>query len=104
MSIVANLARGEVLARIAGEGRKLCLTLGALAEIESAFGTTSWQGLIDRIHKLSPGDLLVVLSALLKGGGEHEAAAKLAQLPVNLQEAAQAIAQAFTAATGHEGA
>ena len=101
---IANLARGEVLAHLAGEGRKLCLTLGALAEIESAFGTDSWQGLIERMHKLSPSDLLVVLGALLKGGGEHEIAARLAHLPVNLPEAAQAVAAAFTAAAGPDAA
>ena len=33
-----NGVRGEAVAVLAGEERRLCLTLGALAEIETALG------------------------------------------------------------------
>ena len=92
--------RGEVSAIIAGEPRRLCLTLGALAELETAFATEGWEALTARLRKLSPGDLLVVLAALLRGGGEAETAAGLSSLAVDFREATQAIAAAFEAAGG----
>ncbi len=36
MPSAANGMRGEVIASLGGEPRRLCLTLGALAEIETA--------------------------------------------------------------------
>jgi hypothetical protein len=94
----ANGARGEVIAVIAGAERRLCLTLGALAELETAFGLSGWEALSERLRALSPGDLLAVLAALLRGGGEGEAAAALPSLPVDFREAADAVAKAFAAA------
>ena len=93
-----NGMRGEVSAIIAGEPRRLCLTLGALAELETAFATTGWEALTMRLRKLSPGDLLVVLAALLRGGGEGETAAALSTMAVDFREAATAVAAAFEAA------
>ncbi len=93
-----NRARGEATALIAGAPRRLCLTLGALAELETAFATVGWEALTERLRKLSPGDLLVVLAALLRGGGEGETAAALPTLPVDFREAASAVAAAFEAA------
>ncbi|MEI9964538.1 MAG: hypothetical protein WDM92_07395 [Caulobacteraceae bacterium] len=43
---------------------------------------------------------MTVLAALLRGGGEADAAAALPTLPVNLPEAAAAVAKAFAAAVG----
>ena len=94
----ANGARGEVIATLAGAERRLCLTLGALAELETAFGLSGWEALSERIRALSPSDLLAVLAALLRGGGEGETAAALSTLPVHFREAADAVAQAFAAA------
>ncbi len=96
----ANGARGEVIALLAGAERRLCLTLGALAELETAFGVTGWEALSERIRALSPSDLLSVLAALLRGGGERETAAALETLPVDFREAADAVAKAFAAAGG----
>lgn len=92
-----NRARGETVAVLAGAPRRLCLTLGALAEIEGALDLDGWAALSERLRRLSARDLLVVLAALLRGGGEVEAAAELARAPVNVAEAAQAIATAFAA-------
>jgi len=92
--MAANGARGEVMAMLAGRPRRLCLTLGALAELETAFAVAGWEGLAARLRGLSAGDLTLVLAALLRGGGE--AADELSG--VELGEAARAIAAAFTAA------
>lgn len=89
-----NTARGEVIAPLAGEARRLCLTLGALAEIESALALSGWEALSVRLRSLSVADLIVVLAALLRGGGEIQACAEDA----TPREAAQAVASAFVAA------
>lgn len=98
MNPPVNAARGEALATLAGHPRRLCLTLGALAEIETAFGLHGWREVSARLTALSPGDLLTVLAALLRGGGEGEAAAGLDRAPVTPAEAAAAVAAAFAAA------
>ena len=90
----ANHARGEVLVSLGGRARRLCLTLGALAELETAFGADGWEALAGRMRGLSAGDLTTVLAALLRGGGE--AVDDLAE--VSLGEAARAVAAAFSAA------
>lgn len=93
-----NGARGEVQVRLAGEERTLCLTLGALAEIETALGVAGLAGLAERMRILSARDLTAVLAALLRGGGEAALAHGLADASVDPREAADAVAKAFTAA------
>ncbi|MBX9460919.1 MAG: gene transfer agent family protein [Brevundimonas sp.] len=95
----ANGARGEVIATLAGGGRRLCLTLGALAEMETALGCDGLAGLAERMRALSARDLAVVLAALLRGGGEPEFAHALGEAAVDPREAAEAVAKAFAAAT-----
>ena len=70
--MTANGARGEVVAVLAGTERRLCLTLGALAEIETGLGLEGLSGLAERMRALSARDLTVVLAALLRGGGERD--------------------------------
>ena len=96
--LVANRARGQVIQPVGGTPRRLCLTLGALAELETAFGLEGWEALSERLRTLSAKDMLLVLAALLRGGGEDQAAADLASLPVDFREAAVAVAAAFMAA------
>ena len=98
MTGAANAARGEVTAVLAGEPRRLCLTLGALAEIEGGLGAGGFEALAGRLRRLSAGDLMAVLAALLRGGGEAEFADGLATARVEVREAAQAVAAAFSAA------
>jgi hypothetical protein len=93
-----NGARGEASAVLAGAERRLCLTLGALAEIETALEVDGLASLGERMRVLSARDLLVVLAALLRGGGEGEMASRLAEAIVNPREAADAVARAFAAA------
>ncbi|HYC96508.1 GTA-gp10 family protein [Brevundimonas sp.] len=93
----ANGARGEVVAGLAGADRCLCLTLGALAEMETALGCDGLSGLAERMRGLSARDLTAVLAALLRGGGESAFAGELAEAPVDPRQAAEAVAKAFAA-------
>jgi len=94
----ANGARGEVVATLAGEERRLCLTLGALAEIETGLGVSGIAALGARMRILSARDLMIVLAALLRGGGEDGLADDLGRAAVDPREAAEAVARAFAAA------
>jgi hypothetical protein len=94
----ANGARGEVVATLAGAPRRLCLTLGALAEMETALDCGGLGGLAQRVRDLSARDLTAVLAALLRGGGEDALADRLADAPVDPREAVEAVARAFAAA------
>ena len=96
--MTANGARGEVSARLAGAERSLCLTLGALAEIETRLGVEGLDGLAERMRRLSARDLTAVLAALLRGGGERELAGELDTAAIDPREAAEAVAKAFAAA------
>jgi hypothetical protein len=94
----ANGGRGEVVAMLAGAERRLCLTLGALAEIETGLGVSGIAALGARMRILSAGDLMIVLAALLRGGGEDGLADRLDRAAVDPREAAGAVARAFAAA------
>lgn len=96
--MVANGARGEIVVTLAGRERRLCLTLGALAEMETALACEGLATLAERLRALSARDLTVVLAALLRGGGEGALADQLAEAPVDPREAAEAVANAFAAA------
>ncbi|MEY4555973.1 MAG: hypothetical protein RL093_1092 [Pseudomonadota bacterium] len=95
-----NGARGEVVVMLAGGERRLCLTLGALAEIETGLGLEGLSGLAERMRALSARDLMAVLAALLRGGGERALADELDRAGVDPREAAEAVAKAFAAAAG----
>ncbi|HZV83827.1 MAG TPA: GTA-gp10 family protein [Brevundimonas sp.] len=99
-----NRARGEVVARLGGGERRLCLTLGALAEIEAGLELTSVTELAGRMQGLSARDLMVVLAALLRGGGERELARTLGAAAIDPREAAEAVGKAFAGSAGAAGA
>ena len=94
----ANGARGEVVVMLGGAERRLCLTLGALAEMETALDCDGLAALAERMRALSARDLTAVLTALLRGGGEDALAGQLAEAPMDPREAAEAVALAFAAA------
>jgi hypothetical protein len=94
---VTNGIRGEAVVALAGAERKLCLTLGALAEIETAFRLSGVEALAERMRALSANDLMVVLAALLRGGGEGAFAGELDRVAVTPREAAEAVAAGFAA-------
>ena len=95
-----NAARGETALMIGGQARRLCLTLGALAELETAFGCRTLSELQTRLRTLSAGELSTALAILLRAGGEADAAANLAEAALSPLAAATAIAEAFHAALG----
>ncbi|MCB1416579.1 MAG: gene transfer agent family protein [Nitratireductor sp.] len=68
---MANRHRGEIAAELDGRQWTLCLTLGALAELEDHFNVPSLTGLAEAFagQPLSSSDLIAILAAGLKGGG-----------------------------------
>jgi hypothetical protein len=66
-----NKHRGEVEAQFDGKPYRLCLTLGALAELEAAFGEEDMLALATRFEKgrISARDCQRILGAGLRGGG-----------------------------------
>jgi hypothetical protein len=68
---MANGLRGEIEADIGGKRYTLCLTLGALAELESGFGASDLMGLAERLEsgRLSARDILRIIGCGLRGAG-----------------------------------
>lgn len=87
--------RGEVEIMIDGEARRLCLTLGALADLEVLFECKSIQDLQDRLKQLSATELKDVLKMLLKATNSD-----CSVDGVMPGEAAKAVSEAFRAALG----
>jgi len=78
---MAHRHRGEIEAELDGRPHTLCLTLGALAELEAAFGAEDLSALAARFGegRLSAKDAIRILGAGLRGAGEsiddHQVAA-----------------------------
>ena len=68
-----NRHRGEIEAEIGGARRTLVLTLGALAELEDAFGAADMVALAERFGsgRLKSRDLIRIIGAGLRGAGEQ---------------------------------
>jgi hypothetical protein len=98
MSAPVNAARGEAGLVIDGRLRRLRLTLGALAELETAFEAASLEALEARLRRPSATDLLVIVSALLRGAGEDPDALPLGAL--DPAAVAGAVAEALRRAGG----
>lgn len=66
-----NMQRGEISAVIEGEEKTLCLTLGALAELEARLMAGDLVGLSERFAsgRVSARDLTAIIGAGLRGGG-----------------------------------
>lgn len=77
-----NLHRGEIEACLDGKPYRLCLTLGALAELESAFGDTDMLGLAQRFEsgRLSARDAQLIIGAGLRGAGHDIADAAVTRM------------------------
>ena len=69
--MIVNRHRGEVSARLDGKDYNLCLTLGALAELEAAFAATDIASLVERFSsgRLTSLDMLKIIAAGLRGTG-----------------------------------
>ena len=68
---MANAHRGEIEAELSGQRYVLCLTLGALAELEHAYGGEDLIAIAQRFEagKISASDAIRVIGAGLRGGG-----------------------------------
>ncbi|MBJ3774818.1 gene transfer agent family protein [Acuticoccus sp. 2012] len=68
---MANPHRGEVTAVLDGRAWTLCLTLGALAELETAFRVSDMTALVARFSngELSARDAVKIIGAGLRGAG-----------------------------------
>lgn len=68
---MANARRGEVAAILDGRQYTLCLTLGALAELEQAFAADDLGRLVERFAdgRLTAGDMARIIGAGLRGAG-----------------------------------
>jgi hypothetical protein len=80
-----NLHRGEIEAEIGGARRRLVLTLGALAELEAAFGADDLTALAERFGsgRLKSHDLVRIIGAGLRGAGEAISDEEVARLSVD---------------------
>ena len=68
---MANRHRGEIEAELGGARHTLVLTLGALAELEDAFGADDLGALTERFAsgRLKARDLTRIIAAGLRGAG-----------------------------------
>lgn len=79
---MANARRGEIAAEFDGRSYRLCLTLGALAELETAFGGEGLAALARRFEEGRVGarDLARIIGAGLRGAGHPVSDAEAACL------------------------
>ncbi len=83
MSRIAHKPRrGEIEAELGGKRYVLCLTLGALAELEAAVGAEDLVALAQRFGqgRISARDAIRVIAAGLRGGGTEIGEDEVAQL------------------------
>ncbi len=99
---MVNALAGEVEIVLNGKARVCKLTLGALAELETALGEGSVVGLIERFEsgRYSGSDLLALVVAGLRGGGWTGSASDLmtAEIKGGLTEAARVAAEVLVRA------
>src|SRR4051812_8650445 len=69
---MANRHRGEIAAVLDGRERTLCLTLGALAELEASFAAEDLVALAGRFEsgRLSARDIAQIIGCGLRGAGD----------------------------------
>ena len=68
---MANIHRGEIEAEFDGKRYRLCLTLGALVELEHAFGEDDMLGVVERFEagRITARDTIRIIGAGLRGAG-----------------------------------
>jgi hypothetical protein len=101
---MANPRRGEISAVFDGEEKTLCLTLGALAELEARLGAGDLMGLGERFAggRVSARDLTAIIGAGLRGGGNGVTDDDLARMAIEggLRGAAEIAARLLRATFG----
>ncbi|WP_112663102.1 gene transfer agent family protein [Microvirga flavescens] len=105
---MSNKRRGEVALQLGAMRYTLCFTLGALAELEDAFGVQDLMALAERFGtgRLSSRDLLTILAIGLRGGGHSLSDGDVANLPLSegIAPVAAAIAALLVATFGTQDA
>ena len=102
---MANRRRGEIAAIIAGRSYTLCLTLGALAELETAFAVDDLTALGARFGsgQISAEDLIRLVGAGVRGGGQRITDEEIRAWPgACLPEMAAALAELLAATFGED--
>ncbi|HEX2692028.1 MAG TPA: gene transfer agent family protein [Kofleriaceae bacterium] len=103
---MANVQRGEIAALIEGEEKVLCLTLGALAELEARLMAGDLVGLSERFAsgRVSARDLTAIIGAGLRGGGNAVTDDDIARMSIEggLRGAADIAARLLRATFGGE--
>ena len=105
---MTNRHRGEIEAEIGGARRRLVLTLGALAELEDAFGADDLVALTERFGagRMKARDLTRIIGAGLRGAGEGVSDDEVAAMAIDggaqgyVSVAAALIAATFGEASG----
>jgi hypothetical protein len=79
---MANRRRGEIEAVLDGRRYTLCLTLGALARLEAAYGDGDLMALVKRFEsgRIGAADAIRILAAGLHGGGVELSEDEVARL------------------------
>lgn len=82
---MANRHRGEIEAELGGQRYTLCLTLGALAEIEHAYGGEDLLAIAERFEqgRIRASDAIRVIGAGLRGAGNEITDGTVANLQVD---------------------
>lgn len=104
---MVNRRRGEVEAIVDGRSRVLCLTLGALCELEAAFAVDDLPSLAERFAsgRLSARDLARVFACGLTGGGTPTTADEVLAMRIDggLIGIAATVTELLTLTFGDEG-
>ena len=97
---MTNAARGEVALKSRdGVSYTLCLTLGAMAEIEEGLEIDDLTELGTRFSNMKVKDLLIILKALIHGGGQEGFSDKeFMAIPFEMKEVMAAVKGCFAAA------
>ena len=102
--MLVNTRRGEVAATLDGKDFRLCLTLGALAELETALGAGDLVTLGERFStgRLSAKDMIAVIASGLRGAGNCVSATDVAAMRVSggLETYAKIVAHLLLATFG----
>ena len=105
---MVNRHRGEIEAVLDGKPHRLCLTLGALAELEDAFGEDDMLALASRFEagRLSARDAVRIIGAGLRGGGLDLDDARIARMQADggASGFVDVVARLLTATFGTPGA
>ncbi len=82
---MVNRYRGEISAEFDGIKQTLCLTLGALAELEEAFGEQDLLSLAERFAsgRITSSDAMHILGAGLRGAGHTISDEEVGKLKVD---------------------